>query len=91
MNNWNCKVRLKSTKDGKITAIHRNNPKKENMESVKRVIESVVNANMTMLMITGFTEDGMYHTAFSHMDSRGDGLLAIENLKAHFNNTPTEE
>lgn len=87
---YNCKVRLKSTKDGKITAIHRNTKVKDSINHCKDILDHTKGLDLTLVMITGFTKEGYAHTSFSRMDNRGDGLLAIENLKNFLNNTETE-
>lgn len=79
-NPYNCKVRLKSTKDGKITAIYRNNQDSE----CNRILERFKRENAKQIMITGFNQEGNPIMSISSLDNFGQGLTLIDNLNQFF-------
>lgn len=81
-NLYNCRVRLKSTKDGKVTAIHRNNlPIKSQCD---QFLDDAKKANLKQVMITGFDQHGEAFISFSDLDNFGQGLTMIDNLNNFF-------
>lgn len=79
MTKWNCRVRLKRTKDGKITAIHRNTVNKKRIDECNDILEQAKLKNLTSVMITGFAGDTAH--VLTSTINYGDGLIALENLK----------
>ena len=81
---YNCNVRLKSTKDGKIKSIYRNNgfTKEEllNKVSCENVLKNALSHELSCVFVTGFNEDGEHYVAYSN-HKFADALTALLNLE----------
>lgn len=76
---FNCRLRIKSTKDGRITAIYKN--KNTDQKEAFDVLKNAINADLDNVIIAGFKTDG---TSYFDFYATNNSHLAMMNRNINF-------
>lgn len=71
---FNCRLRIKSTKDGKITAVYSN--KNTDQKEVFSVLQNAIKADLDNVILAGFRSDG---TPYFDFHAESNSCLAMMN------------